>query len=225
MKIGRLIFVLFVVIFAVAAILGCVTKTVTVEKEVIKEVFRTAEPPPREEPVTPANLERLQEMKDYAGIDKYQFVLVHQIKLDLVKSDRKDHTNVPPKGAIFENVRVRNQITFPDKTLGQAVGNVSVDGDKISLRVYFEAPQDESKYPAATHYLVFSARKSEQTGYFYLEHDDPRIDTISDEKGTLKYGPDMYTLMFDERPYLLMRLERKMDTDELVRTVGGRRIP
>jgi len=218
MKIKRLFFVLF----AVVAVLGCVTKTETVTIE--KEVIRTQESPPREEPLTPANLERMQEMKDFAGIDKYQFVLVNQIVLNIVKNDRKDHTNDTPKGAIFENVRIRNQITFPNKTLGQAVGSVASVGDKYVLRVYFESPQDEGNYPATTHYLVFSARKSEQTAYFYLEHDTPKADTLNDEKGTLRYGPDTYTLQYDEKPYLLQRLERTTDTNELTRTVRGREI-
>jgi len=210
---------LFFVLFVAAAVLGCKSQPGSEPKDPPIIPPR----PPREEPLTPANLERLQEMKDFAGIDKYQFVLVNQIRLNLVKNDRNDHTNQSPKGAIFENIRIRNQITFPDKTLGQALDVNSV-GDKYVLRVYFESSQEESKYPAAIYYLYFSARKSEQTAYFYLEHDDPRPDTLSDEKGTLRYGPDTYTLMFDERPYLLMRLERKMDTDEVIRTVGGRRI-
>jgi len=213
---------------------GCVTEKI-VEKEVEKIVYRDKETPtppaspapparPNEEPLTSANLERLLEMPDFTNIRNYQFVLVNEITLDNVINDRNDHTNSPPKGAIFENVRNRNQITFPDKALGQAAGDVSVVGDKYVLRVCFESPADEGEYPAATHYLVFSARRSEQTAYFFLEHDDPRPDTLSDEKGTLRYGSDTYTLMYNERPYLLHRLERKTGGDELKRTVKGREI-
>jgi len=213
-------------------VMGCNTppKVVEVEKEVIvvKEVVKPQPGQPgqtNEEPLTPANLERMMEMPDFTNIRIYQFVLANQIRLNYVMNDRKDRTNSSPKGgAIFENVRNRNQITFPDKALGQAAGDVSVVGDKYVLRVCFESPADESEYPAATHYLVFSARRSEQTAYFYLEHDAPRPDTLSDERGSLRYGSDIYTLMFDERPYLLHRLERKTVGDELNRTVGGREV-
>jgi len=227
MKIGRLFFVLFVVIFAVAMVGGCKTpppppETITITKEVKVE-------PPKVEPLTPANLERMQEMKDFAGIDKYQFILVNQIRLNLVKNDRDDKPVDPPpktnsrlKGAIFTNVSVRNPITFPDRTLGRAIADVTEVGDKYLLRIYFEAPQDEPKYPATSYYLNFTARKTEQTAYFYLEYDDPRPDALNDEKGSLRYGPETYTLMYDERPYLLQRLERKIETKEEPRTVGVR---
>jgi hypothetical protein len=202
-------------------VLGC--NTPPSQPEVVYR-YREPEPTPREEPLTPANLERLQEMPDFTRINNYQFVLVNQIRLTLVKNTRTDHNNLPPKGAIFENVSIRNQITFQDKILGQAVGDVTVVGEKYVLRVCFEHPTDDSKYPAATHYLHFSARRSEQTGYFYLEYDDPRPDSLSNEKGTLTYGPETYTLTYDERPYLLMRLERRADKDESIRTVGGRKV-
>jgi len=222
MKIRCLIFVLF----AVVTVFGCVTKTETktiTETQTVTK-YITAEAPPKEEPLTPGNMERLQKMQDFTQIKDYQFILSGQIILNLVKNDRNDHTNLPPRGAIFENVLVRNQITFPDKSLGQAVGDVTVIGDEYQLRVSFEHPKDEKEYPADTHYLTFHARKSEQTAYFYLLHDAPKSD--SDEKGSLKYGPETYTLVFndEDRPYLLQRLERKTSPGGRNREVGGREV-
>ena len=214
MKIRRLFFVLF----AVVVIIGC--KPLEPRE---RETEPRPLPSPREEPLTPGNLERLQEMEAFTHIKDYQFVLANQIRLNLVKNDNQDHNNQPIAGAVFENLRTRNQITFPDKSLGEALDVNSV-GDKYVLRVYFEIPADESKYPAATHFLSFSARRSEQSAYFYLDHDSPRPDTLSEEKGTLKYGSETYALLFDERPYILMRLERKNDTGESNRTVGGRKV-
>jgi len=199
MKIKRLFFVLF----TMAAVLGCKT-----------------------EPLTPANLERLQKMQDFAGISKYQFELVNQIRLNLVEDDRNDRTDRPIKGAIFKDVSIRNQIIFPNGSLGQAL-DLKSEGDKYVLRVYFE--KNERKYPAETHYLTFHAIKSEPADYFYLVYDAPEPD--SEEKGTLKYGTSdteqktkIYSLIFDEKPYLLMRLKRKNNEDGRRRIVPGRRI-
>jgi len=219
MKIGRLFFVLF----AVAAVLGCVTeKIVEVEKERIRTVREEA--PPKEEPLTPGNLERLQKMQEFTQLKDYQFILSGQIILNLVKPERDDHNNKSVAGAIFRNVLVRNSITFKDKTFGQAIGDVTVVGDEYRLRVYFESPQDETKYPAETHFLTFHARRAEPTAYFYLLHDAPKSDI--DEKGTLKYGSDTYTLIFndEDRPYLLHRLERVTAPGGEPREVGGRKV-
>jgi hypothetical protein len=182
------------------------------------------EAPPKEEPLTPGNMERMQKMQDFTQFKDYQFILSGQVILNLVRPERKDHTNKPVAGAVFENVLVRNQITFKDKTLGQTVGDVVLVGDEYRLRVCFEAPQDEEDYPPETHYLIFHARRSDQTAYFYLLHDTPKSD--SEGKGTLKYGSDMYTLMFtdEERPFLLQRLERITAPGGGNREVGGRKV-
>jgi len=149
-------------------------------------------------------------------------VLSGHIILNLVRADRRDRNNEPVAGAIFENIRTRNQITFPDKALGQAIGDVILVGDEYQIRVSFE--RDDARYPVATYFLTFHARKSEQTAYFYLSHDAPRSD--SEEKGTLTYGSETYTLLFndEDRPHLWMRLERINDTNEDNRTVPGRTV-
>jgi len=218
MQIRRLFFVLFVA----AAVFGCKSPPPPETITVTREVVRTQELP-REEPLTPGTLERLKEIDDYA-INKYQFVLSGQIILNLVRADRRDRNNSSVAGAIFENIRVRNQITFPDKSLGLAIGDVIEVGDEYQLHVCFENQGEEARYPAASHFLIFHARKSEQSAYFYLEHDAPRSD--SEEKGILIYGSETYTLQFndEDRPYLSMRLERISNTNEGNRTVRGRTI-
>jgi hypothetical protein len=223
MKIRRLFFVLFIV----AAFLGCKTPPPPPPPPpVITPRTPPPEPPPIE-PValTPLILERLEAMHDFVHIANYQFVLSGQITLNLVKLDREDHNNRPVAGAVFENVRVRTQITFPNRSLGQALEKNTV-GDRYVLRVYFEHPDDESKYPADTHSLSFSARKSEQNAYFYLDYNASRTDTLGEEKGTLKYGADTYTLLFndEDRPHIALRLERKNNATEERRSPRGREV-
>jgi len=218
MKIGRLFFVLFVA----AAVFGCKSPPPPAPTPPDRPQPQPQPQPPREEPLTSGTLERLLEIDDY-DISKYQFVLSGQIVLNLVRADRRDRNNPPVAGAIFENVRVRNQITFPDKTLGLAIEPLRVVGDEYQLRVCFESKEEEVRYPAASYFLTFHARKSEQTAYFYLSHADPSSD--SEDKGTLIYGSETYTLLFndEDRPYLSMRLERISNTNEGNRTVRGRR--
>jgi len=230
MKIVRLFFVLFIT----AAVIGCETAPppppppAPVPAPAPRPAPLPPPPPPappREEPLTPANLDRLQEMDEFNHIKNYQFVLSGQITLNLVKTGKDDHNNNPVAGASFANVRTRTQITFLNKSFGQALDMKTV-GDRYVLPVYFEHPDDEAEYPAKDYYLSFSARKSEQNAYFYLDHDPPRPDTLGEEKGTLKYGPDTYTLLFndDDRPHLLLRLERKTNETEKKRSPRGRTV-
>jgi len=213
MKFARLFFMLL----AVVAVLGCVTKTITkeVEKEVVKYV-KAEQPsqPPRDEELTPAILERLKKMDDY-DIKKYQFVLSGQITLNILKHDTNDRRESDGK-TVFENIFVRRKITFPDKTPGLALDEKQ-EGDKYVLRVCFE--DDVAKYPENTHYLSFSARRSDENAYFYLDYNRRSAELpFSEEKGTLKYGPEpenLYTLTFTEdKPHLFLRLERKITNQD-----------
>ena len=215
MKIRRSFFMLFVAV----SLLGCKTKPLSIVSPIVPP------PEPTQEPLTPGSLERLYAMGDFTNIKDYQFVLAGQVILTLVKNKRYDRNNVPHAGAVFENVDIRRRITFPNKSLGQAL-DVKLVGDRYDLRVCFEHPEDENKYPAETYYLVFSARKSQQNAYFYLRHDAPQADRIGEEKGTLMYGNETYTLLFndEDRPHVILRLERKNTLDEENRTLRGRKV-
>jgi len=220
MKISRLFFVIFIA----TAVLGCmtctVTKTVTNTKEVevIKEVYIRPDVA-----LTPAILDRLKQMPDFTDIKNYQFVLAGQIILNIVGIKFEDK-NVPVGSAVFEDVLIRNTVTFPNKCLGVALGDAIQEGDDLILRVCFERQEDESKYPAETHHLRFSAKKTDENAYFRLVYEE-RSDALSEEKGVLEYGGSRYPLLFSgERPYLMMKLDQKTRDAVENRSVGGRRL-
>jgi len=231
MKIKHLFFVLFVT----AAVLGCggapKTKPDTdagaggspppevkiVEKEV--PVYITPDVA-----ITPAILDRLTKMPDFIDIKNYQFVLNGQIILNITDIRPNDRTIVPDGSAIFENVLLRNTVTFPNKCLGVALGDAIQEGDDLVLRVCFERREDEAKYPAETHNLRFSARKTDENAYFRLVYEE-RPDMLSEEKGRMEYGGTRYPILFTgERPYLMMRLDQKTKDAVENRSVGGRTI-
>ncbi|MDR2923659.1 MAG: hypothetical protein LBU85_10010 [Treponema sp.] len=229
MKIRHLCFALFIA----AAVFGCVSPPPEPPPPPPPPPpVRPAPPPPPPEPppsevaLTPAILERLEKMNDYAGISNYQFVLSSQISLIIANAIPNDHS-LPGGRAVFENILARNRIIFQTKSLGQALDKNEAgneEGDEIRLRVCFEHQEDESKYPAGTYNLVFSARKSEPNAYFYLNF-TPRPDTFlfSEERGSLKYGENTYTLLANEEiPYLLIRLEQKTSANEDKRSPRGR---
>jgi len=213
MKIRHLFFSLFVA----AAVFGCASK-----KTPPPEAPTANPPPPPEEALTPATLERLRKMPDF-NISNYQFVLSGQITLNIVKTISNDRSSGGQ--VIFENVHVRSRITFPDKSPGQAL-DVETGGDKFVLRVCFEHQEDDAIFPPKTYFLTFSARKSEENAYFYLEYNDPRPDTRSEEKGNLRYGQETYALLFneDKPPYLLIRLEQRSIESEEIRRARGRSV-
>ena len=226
MKIRRLFFVLF----AVAVVLGCKSKPKPQPRQEPQQQLQqssrptpTPEPQPTEEALTPAILERLVNMQDYTSISNYQFVLSSQITLIIARAMPNDHS-LPGGRAVFENIIVRSRIVFPNNSLGQALDKDDESGDEIRLRVCFEHPEDENKYPPSTHYLVFSAKKSEPNSYFYLSF-TPRPESFlfSEERGNLKYGENTYTLLSNENiPYLLLRLEQKTNANEERRSPRGR---
>jgi hypothetical protein len=207
---------LFFTLIAAVAVTGCKTKTEYITKTENVLVQST------EVTLTPVILERLKKMPDFTNIKNYQFMLSGQIKLNIVETKFNDRS-APDGKAVFENIFVRKEITFEDKMPGQATF-LQEDGDVISLRVCFESQQEETKYPSETHCLVFRARKSEQNAYFSLDY-TPRPDTLqfSAEKGTLQYGGNRYTLLFNEdTPYLLLKLDQNATEDKENRSPGGR---
>jgi hypothetical protein len=94
---------LFFALFIASAVLGC-----------------ESQPPPQPEPeataLTPADVERLKRMPDF-DITKYQFVLSCEIKLTRILPTSNDR-RLPGGGVVFENVRERSHITFPNKAPG-----------------------------------------------------------------------------------------------------------
>jgi len=219
MKIRRLFFVLFVT----AAVLGCKSEPEIVTK--IVEVEKKQPPPPIPDvALTPAILERLKKMPDFIDIKKYQFVLAGQIILNFTDVIPNDRTIVPEGSAVFEDVLTRSTVTFPNKCLGVALGEAIQEGDDLVLRVCFERQEDEAKYPAETHYLRFSARKTDENAYFRLVYEE-RPDALSEEKGRMEYGGSRYPLLFTgEKPYLMIKLDQKTKDAVENRSVGGRKI-
>jgi len=205
---------LFLVLLAAAVVLGCPCLPPPIE------------PTYEEAALTPAILERLKKMDGY-DIKNYQFILSSRIKLNFVNPRPNDSTweKEEDKGVIFENILDKTDITLQNKIIGEAK-IVQELGDEILLRVYFEEKPNEAKYPAATYFLVFSAKKSDKNAYFQLKY-SPGPDTglLSEDKGTLTYGERTYNVQFDGgAPYLLLRFEQRtiVVESEDTRIIRGR---
>jgi hypothetical protein len=150
-------------------------------------------------------------MSDYTDIKDYRLMLSGQIKLNITDIKPNDHSNPPVRGAIFEDVYRRKEITFKDKLPGLAI-DLQENRNDITLLVYFESKADAAKYPQGTHYLVFRAMKSDRNAFFYLDYPDNDI----------QYGGDKYNLLFNNyRPYLLINLDQKTKEETGGRNVGG----
>jgi len=208
---------LFFALLAAAAVLGCKSEPLPPPPE----------QPPMEAALTPAILDRLKKMPGY-DLKNYHFILSGSVILNSITTKANDRgyysdKNVKEGGVIFENVHEKSNITFMTKIIGEAV-NLQESGDDISLRVYFEEKKDEAKYPAATYYLVFSAKKTDMNAYFMLNY-TPGTDTslLTDEKGTLAYGGDTYNVLFNGGcPYLLLKFEQRTSTIDKNRIIRGR---
>ncbi|MDR2596664.1 MAG: hypothetical protein LBC76_05000 [Treponema sp.] len=207
---------LFFTLLAAAAVFGCKT-----------DPPPAPEQPPMEAALTPAILERLKKMPGY-DLKNYHFILSGSIVLNSVSTRANDRgyysdKNVKEGGVIFENVHEKSNITFMTKIIGEAV-NLQESGDDILLRIYFEEKKDEANYPAATYFLVFSAKKSDMNAYFQLNYTPgPDTSLLSDEKGTLVYGADTYNVLFNGGcPYLLLKFEQRTSVIDKNRIIRGR---
>jgi hypothetical protein len=196
---------LFFALLSAAAVLGC------------KTIPKTA--------LTPAMLERMKKLSNY-DITKYKFYLSDPFVLSYVKTDagvKSIKGKKGKRGVIFENNILNTNITFKNKIRGEAL-LLQESGDEILLRVYFEDKKYEAAHPAATHYLVFSAKKSDKNGFFYLKYDSGsgRF-MLSDEKGILTYNGDPYHVIFvGGTPYLLIWLDQQMEVKDINRVILGR---
>jgi hypothetical protein len=203
---------LFFVLLAAAAVIGCKSPSAPM----------ATEQPPTEAALTPAILERMKRMPGY-DIKNQQFILSSRIVLNSILTRSNDsRTN---NGVIFENIQEKSNITLPNKIVGEAI-NLQDSGDEILLRVYFEEKANETKFPPATHFLVFSAKKTDMHSYFLLKY-DPGADTqlLTEEKGTLAYGGDTYNVLFNGgSPYLLLRFEQRTSVVDKNRIIRGRAV-
>jgi len=216
---------LLLALFVAAVVIGCpsepkviketVTETVTKEREVVV---------PPDVPLTPAILERLRKIDGF-DIKKCQFILNGEIKLTTTQMEQKDTINESEGSAVFRNILKKTTVTFPNKSPGLALGDETVERDDLVMCVYFESRTDEPSYPATTHNLYFSAKKTDKNAYFRLVYDEVP-DTIGEVKGLLEYGGSKQPLSFYwERPYIMMKLDQQ--TMEIVkddRIVGPRKI-
>jgi len=196
---------LFFALLSAAAFLGC--------KSIPKTAF------------TPAILERMRKTSDFE-ITKYKFYLSDPFMLSYLKTDASQENIKGRKGklgVIFKNNILNINLTFKNKIRGDALV-LQESGDEYLLRVYFEEKKNEAKYPAAKYFLVFSAKKSDKNGFFYLKFDPgPGRFMLSDEKGTMTYNGDPYRVIFvGSTPYLLIWLDQQMEVDDENREIWGR---
>jgi len=206
---------LFFALLSAAAVFGCKSEPPPPEK------------PPMEAALTPAILERMQKMPNFS-FKNIHLILSGSVVLNSVSTRAEDRDyyrdkNVKEGGVLFENVHEKSNITFMTKIIGEAV-NLQDSADEVSLRVYFEEKKDEAKYPSATYFLVFSAKKSDMNSYFLLNY-TPGTDTslLIDEKGTLAYGGDTYNVLFNGGcPYLLLKFEQRSSATDKNRIIRGR---
>jgi len=197
---------LFIALLTAAMVLGCVTP-------------QTA--------LTPGILERMKKMTDY-DYKKYPYMLSSPILLNNLE-DNSNQTSTPPKikrtkvGVLFQNNISTTNIMFLKNIRGRAL-SLQESADEMILRVYFEEKKNEPKYPSSTHFLEFSAKKSDMNSFFYLKYEPgPGRHNLNIEKGSLVYNGKTYDVLFDgATPYLMLWLNQKIEAiDEPPRRILG----
>ncbi|MDR3124077.1 MAG: hypothetical protein LBU16_09920 [Treponema sp.] len=162
---------------------GCKTPEPVI-KTVEKRVEKRVEAPDTRIPLTISVLKRLSNSFEDMDtvIETFQLVLLGRITLEREYSEPNDSVE---RGRVkFEDVHIRDVLIVPDQVEGK-VFKPSVINGEIILHVSFEEGSDDT--------MIFSRKKNDPNGYFYLKLDaDEHTPLYGEEKGTIEYGGQKY---------------------------------
>lgn len=220
---GKYVYSVIPIITVFVVLLGCVNPPPppqeTVREQVIKEVITVVPSPP--DTLLPLTMSILQNLSDKNEnlsdtIGHYQLLLFGRVFLEREFTEREK--SIVAGTARLERVHIRENITINDQTEGQGLA-INTIGSEVVISAGFE---NDDIYQ-----LRFSTISWEPESYFYLQYEPSEVfSPLSDEKGTVIYGGEKYTLKYsdDRKPYLLIKLSQT-DTDKLKsRTASGRKV-
>jgi len=162
-------------------------------------------------PLTTDILNRMRRSSDFS-IGQYQFFLSGAITLERFADQKR--VSVVDGAVIFENNPTSWNVSIKDKTEGVALGKIYEYGDETELYICFD--QNDRNV------LVFSATGRDPQ--FYLKA-SPINDPLSDARGSLEYGGQIYRLKFNGgRPILQISLKKEGGDTTDQHTAPGRKI-
>ena len=199
---------------------GCIETPAPQAEPSPPETVIIQSPPETLMPLTPGILQRLSDPDDpYSDIGKYQLLIFGRVFLE---RNYTQSTNRLEQGGrlAFEDLHIREEITIPDQTEGQALDFEIVDGELI-LSVCFER---EDRYSSCR--LIFTQMAWDTDGYFFLKYGTNQRTHLSDERGVLQYGGPEYRIKFsgERSPYLLIKLSQRDIERVNARTASGRKV-
>jgi len=183
---------------------------------VVQEPVREVPPPDTLMPLTLSILQRLGESFESNKIERHQLVLSGKITMERELTQKNDEIK---RGiAILENEYIKEVITINDQTKGQALTFENLGGRAVISVCFEEVGEFNEDY-----YFSFSCRADETDDYFTLDYAPSGAYAPGEEKGTLEYGGNSYTLEYSgDRPYLLIRLSQRDTERSIYRIVPGR---
>jgi hypothetical protein len=197
---------------------GCVSPAPVVQEEEEPVIQKTPEVTVIMIPLTGSILDSLDSSLEGGvqnAINQFQVYLSTHIIME--KEEMKPVTVIADGRIQIEDVYTRSRVVIKAYTPG--VASELREGREETILVVNMDTDENNK-------LFFSNRTQEGSGdaYFYLQHISAGASVSGDEKGSIKYGDEIYTIKYvgTKRPYLLVKTDQTLSDSSESRSAAGR---